>query len=589
MSVKFIIDKSKSILKKNTLGYLAFASSIIMLFTKLSGIFKLQILTSIYGIKSIELSLFHGANTIPEFLFLIIAIGSFNAAIIPVLTEIKYKKNMDEFNKILSSLLNLFLIIMIVLCILIFFLAYPIATVIVKSQIAQIPSTLGQEELEKFAVLLRILMLSPIILAFSSVLSCSLQIKKRFLITQLSPLFYNLGIILTAIFILPMFDNNIYILSVGVIIGSILHLAIQIPFLKGVGIRYNLFSFDFSNYYVRKSVQLTIPRTIGLSVDYIGNIFQMFIGLRILGDSFNAFKIANSLREMPNSIFGSAISQAYFPKMNAMAKKQEMLKLQKLFSSAIRTILFWTVPITAILIVLRTPIVRLSFGIFDSDATFTDISLISYSLLFLSFGIISYSLLNIVNRMFFVLDDTKTTTFVSIFVIILEVTLMIGLANVFSYFNNFSINPILFINDINNYFTSGNSINAIGGIALASSIAALANLLLLIFFLKKKKVQFLYDKKLVFVKFISGGVMLIVGFTSFKFLENYFDEESLVALLILTVNVLIIMLATYIGMEKLQNDKDLDILMKPARKIKNNIGKVNNIFSRGQITVTPEP
>lgn len=583
------IKKPPNFLNFTSLSYLAAASGFIMLFTKLSGILKLQILTYIYGIRSTELSLFHAANTIPEFIFLIIAVGSLNAAIIPVLTEVKIKEEKKEnFNKVFSTLVNFFMLIMTGISLIIIIFANQIAGAIINSNISQIPTTLGKNEIDTFTNLLRILMISPIILAVSSILSCSLQIQKRFLITQLSPLFYNLGLIATGLFILPIFDNNIYILSFGVLLGSLFHLLIQIPSAINVGIKYYIDSFNFRNFYVVKALKLTIPRTIGLSVDYIGNIFQMLIGLRILGDYFNAFKLANSLREMPNSIFGSAISQAYFPKMSELAKSKQLEELQETFSNCVRAILFWTIPVTSIFIVLRTPIVRLSFGIFDSDATFTDISLIAYTLLFLSLGIIFYSLLSIVNRIYFVLDDTKTTTYVSIFIIFIEVILMIALANVFSNVNNFSLNPLIFFQDYNNYFTNGDSLAAIGGIALASSTAAFLNLSLLIYFLKFKSISFFHKSYLIYIKIINGVIMTVVGFLVLKVIEDYFDEESLVATLILTINVFTSMVLVYLILCKLFKDTDLIILSKPTNNIKDYFSKIVKTLRSDKVKITPE-
>lgn len=582
-----------------SLGYTAFAIGIIFFITKVSGIFKLQVITSIYTIDSLELDLFNAANVIPEFIFLIIAVGSFNAAIIPILTQVNVKEKNEKFNIIFSKIVQLFFIVITVICVFIFIVAPYIINFVSGIEIADRESELTQEDINLFTNLLRILILSPIILCISTVISCSLQVKKKIIITQLAPLFYNFGIIFIAVTVLPLFDYNILVLAFGVLLGSVLHLLIQLPSLlksriffkfTDLGITINFkpksifpIALSIKDQYIKKVITHTLPRTVGLTSDYIGNIFQTILSLGLQNGSLTAFRLGLSVREIPNMIIGNSVAQAYFPTMSSYAQEGKLEELQEVFSKGVRSILFFVLPATSLLIVLRTPIVRFLFGTFNSSITFEELSLVSYIIFFLSFGVIFYSLIGIVNRVFFCLEDSKTPTYISIGVIIFELILTFALVNLFSHFNSLSVNPKLFIANIEDYFTDGGSRAAIGGIALASSISAGINLLLLVWFLDKKKMYFFYSPKLILIKFLGFIVMTSVGLMSLKFLDQFYNQERLFGVLLLTTNVSILMAISYYLTQKLMKDPDLDVLDKPTRRLKNTIKKVIRLIRTSKV------
>jgi putative peptidoglycan lipid II flippase len=591
VSIKKLLTKSKDLMisPKEPYGYIAFAIAMIGLVTKVSGVLKYQILTAVYGVRSTQLDIFNGANTIPEFIYLIIAIGSINAALVPIFTQTSINEDENRLKQVFSSIVNIFFLILLVICILVFIFAPQIINGALGIHITNTEVPLGPAEIAKFTQVLRILIFSPIILCISSIFACILQIKHRFFITTLSPMFYNLGIILTTIFLVPHFNNDIAVLAIGVLLGSILHFAVQAPAILKAEIKYSPFILNLKDKYVRKAIKQTLPRTIGLTTDYIGNIFQTLLALRLMPGTLNSFKLAISLREIPATMFGIAIAQSVFPGMSELGSKKDFVGLQNLFSKALRIILFWSLPITAIFIVLRTPIVQLVFGIFSGKVDFNDTSLISYSLLFLSFGVIFYSVLGLVNRTFYALDDSKTPTIISICVILLELALTYSLANLFSHFSNLSLNPLLFWQNFDNFFTNGGEQAAIGGIALASSISILINLILLIKFLKAKGINTFFQPQHIYKKFISTLVMLVTGLLAFQLFVSLeiFNNERVLGVFLFTVNVGIIMCLSYYFVEKILKDDDLEMLQNPISKLKTGLWKIRKVLPGSKITVGP--
>lgn len=587
-----LLQRSTNVIFKpqDSFGYAAMGMAILMLVTRLSGIVKLQVLAAIYGLRARELDLFVTANLVPEFIFTVVAIGGINAALIPVLTQTSSNETEARLKEVLSSIVNFFFLILVGVCIVVFIFAPQVTSLLLKINIAGSDVTLTPENIHTFVKLLRILIFSPIILCISSIFSSILQVKRRFFITQLAPLFYNFGLILVALVISPIFNYDVVILAWGVMLGSLLHFLIQVPSLIEAKVEYSPFILNIKDYYTLKALKQAGPRTIGLTSDYIGNIFQFFIALRLAPGAAASFRYALSIRDIPVGMFGVATSQALFPSLSEKAHKKDNLEsFQILFSRGIRVILFWTLPVTTLLFVLRTPLIRLLFSLFTNKVTLRDASILSYTLLFLSISIVFYSILNLVNRAFYSLDDSRTPTYVSIFTIFIEIALTYALVNLFSNFTNVSLNPFIIIQNYKSYFTNGGSISAVGGLATASTIAIFINLSILLFFLNRKGVKFFYQSEYILCKLASSLSMFVVGILSFKMLDKFFDLERTGGLIIFTFNVGVLMLITYYLCEKFLRDEDISYLDHPIQKVRSITKKLGDLVKRRKITGISTP
>lgn len=586
--LKKFFSKSNKVLsyKTESLGVIAFGIGLILLLTKIAGLLKLQVLAAIYGVQSVELDLFNAANVIPEFIFTIVVIGGINAALIPVFSQSSIHESAERSKRIFSSIVNIFFIVLLIICTLIYIFAFQIVELSTNVRLSNSVSTLTPADYIKFTELLRILIISPIILCISSIFSSLLQVRKYFWTTTLAPLFYNFGIIASALYI-RYYGGEIDILAYGVVIGSILHFLVQVPAIFKAGIEYSPV-IDIKDKYVHRAIKNTLPRMLSLASDYIGNIFQVLVALNLPTGSLTAFKLAISIRDLPSSMFGISIAQAYFPKMTEHGAKGEILELQKIFSKAIRHILFWTIPVTVLIIVLRTPIVQLIYGVLSKNVDFRGTNLIAYALLFLSAGVIFYSVLAVVNRAFFALNDSVTPSVISVISIFIELTLTYTLVNLFSNFDDsLSLNPIFVMSNLDNYFINGNSSAAVGGIALASSLAIFINLAMLIRSLKKKGINFFFEPKLIFNKTISGFIALVIGLIAFRlpFADAFglFNTEKVYGVILTTLNISFITLLTYYICEKLFKDEDVSLFENAVTKIGSYIIKLKNLFVKNKI------
>ncbi len=387
----------------------AFLISASFLVSRLLGLLRDRLLASHFGLGELT-DAYTAAFRLPDLLFTLLVSGAFAVAFIPVLTEHWVKEERDEAWEVSSTLLNLVVLITLVAAVLVFILADPLTRLITPG------FDLSRHQLT--VNLTRIMLITPVFFAISSVLGSVQQAFDRFFFYAISSVFYNLGIIF-GIIVLGQ-NHSIYGAAVGVVIGVILQAIVQMIGMYGLGFHYKL-SFNLRHKSVIKVVRLVIPRIIDQGIDQINYTVQTIIGSTLVTGSLAAYYYANNLKNVPLSLFGASIATAAFPKMAALAAANKTEKLTENFVVNARLILFMVIPAATLAIIMRGYIVRLllSFG----NATTANI------LGWFAGVIIFHSLFLMVTRMFYAIQDSKTPLYSSIFAIALNVLLSIVLAN----------------------------------------------------------------------------------------------------------------------------------------------------------------
>ena len=243
--------------------------------------------------------------------------------------------------------------------------------------------------------------LGPIFLGVSAVLSGILQSYRRFVIYALSPLLYNIGIIIGAKWFTPMW--GVSGLGVGVVLGAFLHMSVQIPTVRAIGFRWQAF-LDLKNAAVRKIGWLSLPRVLGLAVSQINLFAITLMASRLPSGSLSVFNLANDIQSIPLGLFAVSLATAAFPAFSEFAARNDKVSFQRSFSSTARLILFLTVPFAIALLLLRAQIVRvlLGWGQFDWSDTIETAD----TLAFFSLSLFAQALITLVVRALFALKDT---------------------------------------------------------------------------------------------------------------------------------------------------------------------------------------
>lgn len=394
--------------QRQTAGSAALIISGSYLISRLLGLFRDRLLVAHFGIGP-ELSAYNAAFRLPDLLFTLLVAGAFAVSFIPVLTDHLNRDQQDTAWRVTASLLNLLVLASIVGAVLIILFAGPLTTIITPGFN---PAT------HNFAVgLTRIMAVTPVFFAISSVLGSVQQAFNRFVIFSLAGVLYNVGII-TGILLFA-HHLGIYGVAWGVVLGVVLQCLLQWLGLVGLGFRYRPV-IDFRLAGVRRTLQLMLPRSIDQGIDQINYSVETIIGSTINSSAIAQLSLANNLRNVPLVLIGSSITTAVFPRLASRAAAGARESLIEGYVSTARMLLFLAIPSALFCVVARGYIVRLLYG-FGDAATANTLGWFAGTIVFTS-------LFMLVSRIFFAMQDTKTPLYTSLGSIPLNIFLSFMLA-----------------------------------------------------------------------------------------------------------------------------------------------------------------
>ena len=466
-------------------GRVARATMIVMGGLSLSiviGLVRQRVVATQFG-TGLAYDAYSAANGIPELLFTMLSGGALAFAFIPIYTELLQQGERVKSSRLVSQIINSILILTLAASVLIA-LAAPI---LVGARWGIAPN-FDPDTQQLTADIMRILLLSTIIFAGSSILSGTLQAHQHFLLPALAPSLYSLGIIAGAAFLSQ--TLGIFGLAWGAVAGALLHLLVQIPGILHYRIRW-IPSLGWHDPELKRVAVLMAPRVLDLlmaraSIDWI----NANLGSGLGEGRVSALRYAYQLMNTPWTLIGTAIGIAVFPTMAALAAQRDSKAQRETLHGSMRAILSLAIPAGAALILLGRPVIGILFegGEFTSQST----ELVYYALQFYVVALISQSMLEVVVRAFAAQKDTLTPLLVSFITTALNIGLAIWLSRPRSV-GGFEH----------------------GGLALANGLAVLAEATIDLLILQRRGAA---DIRRVLIDFLraaaaSGGMALVVWFT----------------------------------------------------------------------------
>ncbi len=463
MVTKFLNSQTKSISSASLILAISYLASAFL------GLVRDRLLAGTFGAGS-ELDIYYAAFTVPDFVALILIFGAISAAVIPIFSSY-LMKDKEEAWRYVSRLFNVFLGFLIIVCVILI-----IFTPALISLIA--PGFSGQKR-ELAVLLMRIMFLSPIVLGASNLISGVLQVFHRFLVTALAPVMYNIGIIIGIFFFVPKF--GLPGLAWGVVLGGVLHLAIQLPAFFFSGFKYKA-SFNYKDPGVVKTIKLMVPRSLGLGAGQLNTVATTAIASTLLSGSIAVFNLANNLSSILVNAVAVSVSTASFPSMSMAFLKEEANgysgEFLKKFSGIFRQIIFLVVPLSLLILILRAQIVRVVLG--AGRFSWEDTRLTTACLGILSLNLIAQALILFLSKTFYAAHNTKIPAIISGITVGLNIVFSLALVWLVKFFPSFN----LFLQD---FLRLGGTAN-IGVIALAiayTTATVIRCFLLLYMFYKK--------------------------------------------------------------------------------------------------------
>ncbi len=391
---------------------------------------------------------FYLAFRIPNLLRDLLGEGSLSSGFIPVFSECLVKKGKDEAATLYSACLGILLVIL---------SGVTLLGMIFAPAIVRIIAWGWWDKPEQLALAVKLTRIMFPFIAFISLSALAMGVLNSlqvFFIPAVAPMMLSLFEIAAVVWLVPLMKVPVEGLAWGVLLGGLFQFLWQLPALVKKGFFQTLI-FRITPE-VKKIGFLMVPVAIGSGVRQINVLVDQVCASFLQDGSIMALYYANRLYQLPLALFGISVATVALPAMSLAAAKQDLSQLKQTFSLSIRMTMFTLIPSMIGLIVLGQPIIKLLFehGSFNAQGT----SLTALALAFYALGLIFFAGVKIGASAFYALQDTKTPVKIAMAAMVLNTVLNIILMRFLR----------------------------VGGLALATSIAAAFNMAALIYILRQR-------------------------------------------------------------------------------------------------------
>ncbi len=478
------------------------------LLSRILGFVRDIVIARMFGVY-IYAQAFVIAFKIPNLLRDFVGEGAVNSALVPVFTEYKVKHSQKEFWELANVVLNLLLVVLMAITLLGMLFSPIIVRLIAPGFIA------SPEKLEATVKLTRMLFPYILLISLAAYSMGLLNSLKHFVVPAFAPCLLNISLIVFAM----LFGEGIKGLALGVLVGGVLQLAIQIPVLYRKGFRLRLFH-SFKHPAAGLIGKLMIPRILSTSIYQLNNFVDSIFGSLawIVGEGGVAvLYFSYRLVLFPLGIFSNSLSQAILPAFSAQVLEADHTDLKHTLSWGLRATFFVMLPASAGFMVLAYPLVYTLFG--GGRFDLNSVHLTSNALFFYSIGLFAYGGTKILQSCFFAMKDTKTPTKVSALALVSNIVL-----------NALFMFPL-----------------KTGGLALATSLSGISSFVVL-FFLLRKKLGGINESEIAasFLRILVASIGM--GFVSWMLYSALGIRECSIVSKIISLGVLIFLsVAAYFG------------------------------------------
>lgn len=495
----------------------AFIIGLAGLLSRFLGLVRDHMFAYKFGASSV-LDMYYSAFRIPDLIYNLVILGALSAGFIPILTgylkqaEKEKPTTYKQVWSFVNTIMNIGAVGLIICGVLGFIFSDWLMNLLVPG------FELGMRS--EAAMLTRVMFLSPLFLGISGIIGGVLQTFRIFTVYALAPIMYNIGIIIGVVFFYDWW--GMLGLGFGVVLGSFLHMLLQIPSLYRLGYSYQPI-MEFLDPRIRELGLLMIPRMVALGITQLNLVVVTMIASTLSVGSLAVFNLANNIQSVPIGLFGVSFAIASFPFLTSHVEDNDRIGFTRTFTDTLIRICFWVAPVSVVYLLFRAQITRLILGSGSFDWSDTIRTLDAVGVFALSLW--AQALIPLSIRGFFAIRDTITPLIVSCFGFFLNIILSLYLVRFYDML----------------------------GLVMAFSISMVAQCLILLFYLHYKKTVF--DRvslirslsQIIIASIAFGGVAQLVKYAigTFLRLDGYFELiiQLSVSLLFGIISYILILLA----------------------------------------------
>jgi putative peptidoglycan lipid II flippase len=372
----------------------AYLLAALTLVSQILALLRDHIFARTFG-AGIILDMYYAAFNIPNLVFALVASLVSAYVLIPKIAQL----GKEEAHELISQTTSFLLIGGGIICTVLALLAPKFLFLIY-------PTFKNSVYAGQFILLTRILLIQPILLGLSGIISSVTQIHRRFVLFALSPVLYNIGIIIGSVFLYPLF--GLAGIGYGVVIGAIAYVSIHLPIVAQAGLFPKLKIPDPKIMW--SVVKDSVPRSMALGMSSATTLALLSIASRNGTGGISIFTLANNLESVPLALVASSYVTAAFPVMAEQVNNNKMSEYKATINAAGRHIIFWSAVITVLTIVLRAHIVRIILG--SGAFNWDDTRITAAVLAILVLGLLAQGIILLASRAFYAAHRSWNPLFV---------------------------------------------------------------------------------------------------------------------------------------------------------------------------------
>lgn len=509
----------------NKVAKATFVLMIATVIAKILGFGRELVLASSYG-ASMYSDAYITAMNIPLVIFTVIG-TTLATVLIPTYFDVEKGLGKEKSLEFINNVFNIVILLCMILSIL--------GLVFSKQIVNLFAIGFKGETLEVATKFTRVTIIGIVFTGLSYVMTAYLHIKNNFTIPGLVSVPKNIIIIIS---IILSTKYSPYIMIWGTLIGMGTEFLFQLPSAIKEGYKYK-FCIDIKDQNVKHMMILIGPVLIGVAVNQINTLVDRTLASTLVEGSISALNYANKLNGFVMALFITSIGAVIYPMLSKLSSNDNKEEFEKSVTKSINSVILLVIPISVGAIVLAEPIVRILFqrGAFDATATeMTSIALIMYSV-----GMVAFGLRDILGKIFYSIQDTKTPMINGALAMIMNIILNIILVRYLK----------------------------LAGLALATSLSAIICIFLLFKSLGKKIGYFGQDKiiKTSIKSMISSVLMGVTTNLTYNVMINLLGNTMLNEVICIGIAVLIGVIIYVILILLLKVEEVSDIMKFAKQKI----------------------
>jgi len=418
------------------------------LLSRILGLVRDIVFARFFG-ASFVMDAFIVANRIPNMLRRFFAEGAFSQGFVPVMARYREKHSHDDAREFVDAVAGTFGLILFLVT-----LAGVVAAPLLVAIVA--PGFIGEDgRFELATLMLRFTFPYLFFVSLTAFAGGILNTYGRFAVPAFTPVILNIVLITAAIWLAPILDEPAMALAYAVFIAGFCQLLFQVPFLLKIRAMPRP-TWGIAHTGVRRVMRLMLPAIFGSSVAQINVLVGGIIASMLGVGKISLLYYSDRLMEFPLGLFGIALATVTLPYLSRQYANESHDEFSATLDWSMKLVMLIAVPAAVGLIVLAEPLVATIFygGVF----TGSDVELTALALQAFAIGLVGFSFVKILAPAYFAREDTKTPVRVGLIALAVNFVLSVALAW---------------------YLTSIGYAGTHAGLALAISVAALLNALLL--------------------------------------------------------------------------------------------------------------